>query len=386
MRSFALNTSANHPDAFSDLTVQAAVLHHAGGQFSMEQLTLNDLRDDEVLVKLVATGVCHTDISFMGRPFMVDKPVVLGHEGAGYVCAVGSKVKHLRAGDPVVLSFDACGHCESCNEDHPSYCHAFIEHNFLAQRPDGTTAWQGSSGPVRHAFFGQSSFATYSVCHERNAIKMDDDRDLEMFGPLGCGFQTGAGAVLNVLQPSDQQSIVVFGVGSVGLAAVMAAAAMKARYIIAVDLKDSRLEMAQRVGATHVIRGDQCEDIVATIKSITNAGAHRSLDTTANMRVLRQAVECLRPQGVCGFVGGAPAGSELVVDVRDIMIGGKTVRGIVEGDSNPSELIPRLVEMYRTGDFPMDRLIRYYPFDQITQAIHDSESGDAIKAILRMPA
>ena len=379
-----MNTPLN-PTAFHELTAQAAVLHHAGGQFSMETLTLKDLRDDEVLVKLLATGVCHTDISFMGRPFMVDKPVVLGHEGAGYVYAVGSQVKHLRVGDPVVLSFDACGHCESCEAHQPSYCHDFINHNFLAQRPDGTTAWQGPSGPVRHAFFGQSSFATYSVCHERNAIKMDDDHDLEMFGPLGCGFQTGAGAVLNVLQPKTSQAIVVFGVGSVGLAAVMAATAMKARQIIAVDLKDSRLEMAKQVGATHTIRGDQCPDIVSEIKSITGAGAHCSLDTTANMTVLRQAVECLRPQGVCGFVGGASAGSELVVDVRDIMIGGKTVRGIVEGDSNPSELIPRLVRMYRAGEFPIDRLIRYYPFDQIDQAIHDSESGAAIKAVLRMP-
>lgn len=368
-----------------NITTQAAVLHQAGGQFAMETLTLNDLRDDEVLVKLVATGVCHTDISFMGRPFMVDKPVVLGHEGAGYVHAVGARVKHLKVGDPVVLSFDACGHCESCEDDHPAYCHDFIAHNFVAQRPDGTTAWQGPAGPVRHAFFGQSSFATYSVCHERNAIKMADDRDLEMMGPLGCGFQTGAGAVLNVLQPRAHQSLVIFGVGSVGLAGIMAAAAMNARHIIAVDLKPSRLEMAQQVGATHVIRGDLCPDVVAEIKAITGAGAHRSLDTTANMHVLRQAVQCLRPMGVCGFVGGAAAGSELAVDVRDVMIGGKVIRGIVEGDSNPSELIPRLVSMYRAGQFPMDRLIRYYPFEQIDQAIHDSESGDAVKAILRMP-
>ncbi|MCP5265216.1 MAG: NAD(P)-dependent alcohol dehydrogenase [Burkholderiaceae bacterium] len=366
-------------------TIRAAVLHAPNTDLRLEDLTLSDLRHDEVLVRLVATGVCHTDISFMHRPFLVDRPVVLGHEGAGHVHAVGSAVTKLRVGDPVVLSFDACGACENCTHEHPAYCHDFIAHNFVSQRADGSTALQGASGPVRHAFFGQSSFATYSVCRERNAIRLDDDRDLELMGPLGCGFQTGAGAVLNVLAPGPADSIAVFGVGSVGLAAIMAAKAMGAARIIAVDLVDSRLEMAKTLGATHGLNGGREADVVAAIRQITRGGVHRSLDTTANMRVLRQAVEALRPLGLCGFVGGAAAGSELCVDVRDVMMNGKTIRGIIEGDSNPAELIPRLVGMFRRGDFPMDKLVRFYPFEQIRQAIADSESGETIKAVLRMP-
>ncbi|MEZ5649761.1 MAG: NAD(P)-dependent alcohol dehydrogenase [Burkholderiaceae bacterium] len=367
------------------LQVRAAVLHRQHGELQLETLTLNDLRDDEVLVELVATGVCHTDLSFMHRPFPVDKPIVLGHEGAGYVRAVGASVRGLKPGDPVVLSFDACGHCESCQDDHPAYCHDFVRYNFVSQRLDGSTAWQGTHGPVRHAFFGQSSFATHSVCHARNAIRLEDDRDLALFGPLGCGFQTGAGAVLNVLRPASGESVVVFGVGSVGLAAIMAAKAMGAAPIIAVDRLDSRLEMAAQVGATDGLNAAREADVVAAIKRITGAGAHHTLDTTANMGVLRQAVESLRPRGVCGFVGGAEAGSELTVDVRDVMINGKTIRGIIEGDALPSEMIPRLIGMFRDGRFPIDRLIRFYPFDDIGQAIADSASGAAIKAVLRMP-
>ncbi|MEZ5658280.1 MAG: NAD(P)-dependent alcohol dehydrogenase [Burkholderiaceae bacterium] len=366
------------------LTARAAVLHRQHGELRLETLTLNDLRADEVLVQLVATGVCHTDISFMHRPFPVDKPIVLGHEGAGHVIAVGTDVRGLKPGDPVVLSFDACGECESCHDHAPAYCHDFLAHNFVAQRKDGSTAWQGEGGPVRHAFFGQSSFATYSVCHERNAIRIDDDRDLALFGPLGCGFQTGAGAVLNVLRPQAHQSIVVFGVGSVGLAAIMAAKALGASQILAVDRLGSRLDKARELGATATLNATTEPDIVAAIRRLTGAGVHRSLDTTANMRVLRQAVEALRPRGVCGFVGGAEAGSELCVDVRDVMIGGKTIRGIVEGDALPGEMIPRLIGMYREGRFPIDKLIRFYRFDEIHQAIADSESGATVKAVLRM--
>jgi aryl-alcohol dehydrogenase len=169
------------------------------------------------------------------------------------------------------------------------------------------------------------------------------------------------------------------------LAGVMAAKATGVQTIIAVDAMQSRLEAAQNLGASHVIHAVAGLDLVAQIKRICGTGATHSLDTTANMTVLRQAIDCLAPRGVCGFLGGAAVGSELIVNVRDVMIGGKTIRGIVEGDSQPAELIPRLIAMYRAGQFPMDKIARFYPFADIAKAITDSESGAAIKAILRMP-
>ena len=368
-----------------NITTRAALIHRPGGPIVLEDLTLNDLRDDEVLVKLVATGVCHTDVSFIHRPFLADKPIILGHEGAGYVEAVGSKVSSVKIGDPVVLSFDACGQCESCQEDHPAYCHAFVAHNFLGQRADGSTAWHGDHGPVRHAFFGQSSFATRSVCRASNVVKLATDADLELMGPLGCGLQTGAGAVLNVLKPSAGQSIAIFGAGSVGLAAVMAAKALDLGCIVAIDIKDSRLEMAKSLGATHVINAKEGEDVVAQVKAACAPGMHYTLDTTANMAILRQATEVLRHRGTCGFVGGATADAEICVNSRDMMINGKTLKGIIEGDADPHRFIPALIDMYRAGQFPMDKLVRYYPLESIHQAIEDAESGAAIKAILTMP-
>lgn len=370
----------------TEIKSRAALIQKTGGPITLEDLILSSLNPDEVLVKLVATGVCHTDVSFVNRPFLADKPIILGHEGAGYVEAVGAQVTSLKVGDPVVLSFDSCGHCESCDSHHPAYCHNFVAHNFLGQRHDGSTAWTGANGPVRHAFFGQSSFATRSVCREQNVIKLDTDEDLELMGPLGCGLQTGAGAVLNVLKPEPQESIAIFGAGSVGLAAVMAAKALGVSCIVAVDIKDSRLEMARSLGATHTVNPVAVDDLVSAVKSCANPGMHYSLDTTANMNVLRQATEVLRHRGTCGFVGGATAEAEICVNSRDMMINGKTLRGIIEGDSDPHRFIPELIALYRAGKFPMDKLARYYPLDAIHQAIEDAESGEAIKAILRMSA
>lgn len=368
------------------ITTRAAVLHHSGGPLTLENLTLSSLRDDEVLVKLVATGICHTDASFMQRPFLVDRPMVLGHEGAGYVEAIGAAVTSVAVGDPVVLSFDSCGHCETCNDDHPAYCHDFVAHNFVGQRADGSTAWQGPTGPVRHAFFGQSSFATRSVCRQRNVIKLDTDADLALMGPLGCGLQTGAGAVLNVLNPQPHQTLAVFGVGSVGLAAIMAAKARGLTCIVAVDVMPSRLEKAQALGASHVINAKTSANVVAEVRAACPPGMHFALDTTANMAVLRQATECLRHRGVCGFVGGATAEAEICVNSRNMMIHGKTLKGIIEGDADPHRFIPQLIGLYRQGLFPMDQLASFYPLEAIHQAMEDAESGVAIKAILTMPA
>lgn len=366
--------------------VQAAVLWAPNTPMTHETLDLGPLRADEILVRLVATGICHTDISVMKRPFQVPQPIVLGHEGAGIVEAVGAGVTQVRPGDSVVMSYNSCGHCASCLDHAPTYCHDFQATNFLGQRADGTTALSRQGQPVRHAFFGQSSFASHSVCTERNVVKVPADLPLEVLGPLGCGIQTGAGAVINVLKPGFGQSLAVFGAGSVGMAAIMAARTLGVGTVIAIDLVEQRLALARELGATHVIDPGQTPDVPARIREITGAGVDFSLDTTAVMKVLRQAVDSLAPRGMCGFVGGAAVGSELALDVRDVMSKGKTVRGIVEGDANPQVFFPAMIEMYRQGRFPFDKLIRFYPFDRLNEAIADSESGRVVKPVVRMQA
>lgn len=367
----------------------AAVLNAPNTTLVMEDLELEDPRDQEIRVRLVATGVCHTDISVIGRPFPVAQPIVLGHEGAGVVEAVGRGVSKVKVGDRVVLSYNFCGQCPSCRRHAPSYCQYFFGNNFLGQRGDGSTALSRKGQPVRHNFFGQSSFATHCLCNEHNVVKVPDtvsDSLFELLGPLGCGIQTGAGAIINVLKPQMGESVVVFGTGAVGMAGVMAAKAVGAATIIAVDRVPERLTLATELGAAHTVLADGQTDVVARIREITNGGADCSLDTTAASAVLRQALDCLRALGRCGFVGGAPIGSTLEVDVRDMMLNGKTLRGIVEGDSNADVFIPDIIRMQARGLFPFEKLMKIYPFESINQAIADARSGITVKPVLRMVA
>lgn len=370
------------------MQIEAAVLNAPKTGLVIDTFELEPPRAREMRVKVLACGVCHTDISVLNRPFPVDQPIVLGHEGVGIVDAVGSDVTQFQPGDRVILSFDFCGECPSCQRHAPSYCHQFFGANFLGQRVDGSTALSRQGKPVRHRFFGQSSFATYCLCSERNAVKVPDwvsDELLPLLGPLGCGFQTGAGAVLNVLKPQVNESVAVFGSGAVGMAAIMAAKAIGAGEIIAIDRLPERLELAREIGATHTVLAADAESVVAEIKTITGGGASCSLDTTAISAVLRQALDCLGPLGRCGFVGGAPVGSLLEVDVRDVMLNGKTLRGIVEGDSNAAAFIPDLLRLHARGQFPFEKLIKTYPFADIQQAIDDARSGATVKPVLIMP-
>lgn len=370
------------------LKVRAAVLEAPGTPLVLEYLELETPRDQEVRVRIVATGVCHTDISVIQRPFPVAQPIVLGHEGVGVVESVGRAVTKVRPGDRVVLSFNFCGRCESCAGHAPSYCEYFFGSNFLGQRADGSTALSRGGRPVRHNFFGQSSFATHCIATEHNVVKVPDsvpDALFPLLGPLGCGIQTGAGAIVNVLKPGLGQSVAVFGTGAVGLAAVMAARALGAGTIVAVDKLNSRLELALQLGATHVVNAGSTPAVAAEIKRLNGGrGVDVSLDTTAVSAVLREAIDALAPMGRCGFVGGAPVGSSLEVDLRDMMLQGKTLRGIVEGDSNADAFIPALIRMQAQGRFPFERLMRTYPFEQVHAAIEDARTGVTVKPVLLM--
>jgi aryl-alcohol dehydrogenase len=368
------------------MKVTAAVVNQSQSSFVLEELDLEEPRASEVRVRLSATGLCHTDISVMNRPFPIDKPIVLGHEGAGVVESVGSAVTKVKPGDRVLLSYNFCGSCPSCAQSAPSYCNEFAPKNFFGVRADGSTALRRNGEEVRHNFFGQSSFATHCLCEEQNLVKVDSsvsEELFEMLGPMGCGFQTGAGAILNVLKPQMGDSVVVFGSGAVGMAAIMAAAAVGATTIIAVDRVAERLDQAKEVGATYGILADGSVDVVARIRELTGGGANVILDTTAVPTVMRQAVDALAPLGRCGLVGGAAVGTTLEIDVRDLFLHGKTLRGIVEGDSVAEDFIPKLIKLQQQGLFPIEKLVRFYKFDEINSAVADSLSGEAVKPILR---
>lgn len=363
------------------MKIEAAVTRARHAPMSIETLTLEDPRDDEILVRLVATGICHTDIAMRDQTYPVPQPIVLGHEGAGIVERTGKAVTKVVPGDHVLMSFNSCGHCPSCQHDAPTYCHEFFDYNFAAMRRDGTTALSRGGERIHSHFFGQSSFATYALCFEKNVVRLRKDVPLENMAPLACGVQTGAGAIINVLKPGPGHSIAVFGTGSVGLSAVMAARLVGVSTIIGIDLNRARLDLAVELGATHVLNAK--DDVGKAIAALTGSGVDFSFETTANPKVMRQAIDCLAPRGTCGLVGAAAAGTEVSFDELHIMTGGRTIRGIVEGESNPDTFIPALIDLYVQGRFPFDKLLSFYPFDRINDAIRDSESGAVIKPVIR---
>ncbi|MBP7764887.1 MAG: NAD(P)-dependent alcohol dehydrogenase [Syntrophaceae bacterium] len=364
------------------MKISAAVLREKGQPFLQEELDLDEPRPDEILVRIAAAGICHTDVTVRNNPLVL--PVVLGHEGAGIVEKVGNGVTKVQPGDPVVLSYVYCGRCANCRQGRPAYCSQSAMATFGGVRADGTTTLSRNGEKIFGNFFGQSSFATHALTYENNVVKVRPDAPLALLGPLGCGIQTGAGAVINSLQVKAGASIAVFGLGAVGLSAVMAAKICGCFPIIGVDIQPHRLELARDLGATHVLDAAQ-ENPTAEIKKITGDGADYALECAGNPKVLRQALESVRRPGVCGLVGGAPLGTEATFDMNSIMFG-RTVRGILEGDSVPDIFIPQLVDFVMQGRLPLEKLVTFYDFDRINQAVEDSGEGRTIKPILRMPA
>ncbi|MGO7345547.1 NAD(P)-dependent alcohol dehydrogenase [Rhizobium johnstonii] len=365
------------------MQIEAAIARAQGASLSLETIDIEEPRDNEILVKVVATGVCHTDIVVRDGMLPTPLPVVLGHEGAGIVEKVGRAVSKVKAGDKVVMTFNSCGHCPSCLDHHISYCHEFFPRNFFASRTDGSSALSAGGERIHGNFFGQSSFATHAICHEVNVVKVPDTAPLELLGPLACGIQTGAGAVMNALKVSAGKSFAVFGSGSVGLSALMAAKVVGATTIVAVDMNDERLAMARELGATHTINPGKV-DATAEIIAITSYGLNFALDTTGISSVIRCAVIALAPMGAYGILGASAMGTEINLDEVHFMSGGRRLIGIVEGEANPDTFIPILAEFYAQGRFPFDKFVKFYDFDEINQAIHDSESGKTIKPIVRM--
>ena len=365
------------------MEIQAAVTDAEGAPFAVQTVEVDEPRPDEVLVKVAAAGVCHTDLIVRDQWYPVPLPAVLGHEGAGVVERVGANVAKVAPGDRVGMSFDSCGACPACLTGRPTYCHDFFARNFGATRPDGTTALSRDGQAIHSHFFGQSSFATYAVATERNVVKLADDVPLEVAAPFGCGIQTGAGAILNVMRPPAGASVAVFGTGTVGMAAIMAAVAGGATTVIGVDLNPARLQLARELGATDVIDAGR-QDPVEQVKAITGLGADFTIEATGVAAVLRQAVDASAPTGVSGVIGAPAIGTEVSLDINDLLIFGRSVRGIVEGDSVPDVFIPRLIELWRQGRFPVDRLMRNYDLDQLDEAAHDAEAGRVIKAVVRM--
>jgi aryl-alcohol dehydrogenase len=350
----------------------------------VETVELDSPRAGEVLIRIVASGICHTDLGVhAGRGPGTPLPAVLGHEGAGVVLETGPGVTQLAVGDHVVLSGSSCGVCPSCRRNFPSYCQEAMPRNFGGQRMDGSSALSQNGTRLGGHFFGQSSFARHCIASERTAVKVSRELPLELLGPLGCGVITGAGAVLYSLGVQPGQSVAVFGTGGVGLSAIMAARLVGAREIIAVDRIASRLRLARELGATHALDA-AAPDVAQQIIEITRGGADRTLNTTRAPEVFTVAMQCLAMQGVAGFVA-APA-VPWQPAMFPMLAAGRRLQGILGGDAAPQVVIPVLIDYYRQGRLPFDRLLQFYSFADIGAAFNDMQRGEVIKPVLRMVA
>lgn len=364
---------------------RAAIAHLPGGDFTVEPIEVEAPRAGEVRVAIKGVGLCHTDLVFRDQLAPFALPGVLGHEGAGIVEAIGEGVEGLAVGDEVVVGFSSCGACPRCDEHLPSYCQNFVPLNYAGMRlEDGSTAYARGGERLTSHFFGQSSFSTLTVTRASNVVKVDTSKvALELLGPLGCGFQTGAGGVMRSLKAHAGSSIAVFGGGPVGLAAVMGAVIQGCSTIILVEPIAARRDIALELGATHVIDPTATADLTAALREIVPLGLDYAFDTSGVVPVIEAGLAALGAHGAIGLVGvPAKAEAAISVNIAALMTPGLRIIGIIEGDSVPQDFIPELIAHHSAGRFPFDRLIRTFPLDQINEAIAAQARGECIKVVL----
>ncbi|KAK4703332.1 aryl-alcohol dehydrogenase, partial [Phenoliferia sp. Uapishka_3] len=362
------------------IKTQAYVVAARDAPFLLQEIELEDPEPNEVLVRVKACGVCHTDLAIRTGEFPSPFPTLAGHEGSGKVIQVGSAVTRVKVGDSVLLSFSYCGECGSCKISHPAGCEKFGEMNFGRTRNTNAGARASAKGadgkPIYGTFFGQSSFAKHALVVETSVVRVPSGTDLVMLAPLGCGLQTGAGAVLNLLKPTPTSTIAIFGVGAVGLGAIFAAASLGLATIIVIDVVDSRLELALSVGATHVINGLD-KNVITQIKQLTpyEMGTNYAIDATGNTRCLKNAWSALATLGHLVSCGTPGPGHAIPFEIHENLLASKTYTGLSEGDSNPTEL-------YNQGKFPVDRITKTYKLEDLAQAVEDMHSGATIKPVI----
>jgi aryl-alcohol dehydrogenase len=364
------------------MQISAAVSRTRDGVPRIETVRLDDPRDDEVVVRIVATGICHTDL-FSALRFPL--PAVFGHEGAGIVERVGSRVGKVRRGDRVALTFGSCGQCVRCTAGDVAYCENGHHLQFEGRRGDGSTTLRDAAGvPVHGSFFQQSSFATHALATERNCVKLPDAFPLELAAPLGCGIQTGAGAVMNTLDAKRGSSIAIFGAGSLGLSAVMAARVVGCETIIAVDILEDRLELAGSLGATAVLDAGE-GDIVARIRALTRGrGVDYAFESAGVVQTFNDAIECLARRGTCAIATIPKLGAPFEWSPLNLLLRAGRLVVCIEGDSVPDEFIPKLAALQASRQLPYERLCRDYPFTAFDRAWDDAANARVIKPVLRM--
>ncbi|KDE06914.1 hypothetical protein MVLG_02802 [Microbotryum lychnidis-dioicae p1A1 Lamole] len=369
-------------------STQALLLKGVHEPFVLSDVSVDDPRAGEVLVQLVASGICQSDLSVQNGVLPGQFPSCVGHEGSGIVKATGEGVTHLQEGDSVLLSFNFCSQCRSCHAQKGSQCKMWPLLNFGLQRAsEGQQhfAEEIKTGEkVKGFFFGQSSFSGYTLAAANSCIKVDADTDeLALLAPLGCGIQTGAGAVLKVLKPEPTSSIGVWGLGGVGISAICASSSLKVRNIIAIDIIPTRLSIALECGATHAINAST-EDVQARIKEITQGEMlDYAVEASGVKACMYAAWSFLAHGGKLCQIGVFPKGTEVSLDINATQVRHLTFIGNVEGASHPPVFIPQLIELRKAGYLPLEKFSKQFALADHEEAFKAIKNGSVIKPILR---
>jgi aryl-alcohol dehydrogenase len=363
------------------MDARAAVLLSEGAAPQLVNVEVREPVGSEALIRVDAVGICHTDVSVAARWPARKLPMVFGHEGVGTVVATGSLAR-IDVGRQVVLTFASCGRCPSCVAAKPAYCDRSTTLNLRGDDADETSALRLGGVPLRGGFFGQSSFATHVLAGPANTIALTEPLDPALAAPLGCSVQTGVGTVLGATPVGTGDALVVFGAGAVGLSAVMGARIAGCGAIVAVDPKPERRSLAMELGATAVL-DPGADDVTAHLPDLTGGGPTVAVDTTALPAVIATALVTLRACGTLALVGLGALNAELPVGL--ILAKGLRVRGVVEGDSDPQVFIPRLAELLRGGELPLEKLVTRFAFDDFGDAWTSAVTGSAIKPVVTMP-
>jgi NDMA-dependent alcohol dehydrogenase len=361
---------------------KAVVCREINQPVVVEEIEVESPRRGEVMIRLAACGVCHSDYSVTTGTIPFPPPVVLGHEGAGIVIEVGEGVTEIAVGDAVVSSFvSMCGKCRYCQTGRPQLCDQAAKAAYTL--PDGTVRTKDRQGKPLNIFSGCGVMAEVATLHVDNTVKIAKDIPLDRAALVSCGVMTGVGAVVNTARVAPGSVTVVFGCGGVGLNAIQGCVIAGAAMIVAVDMSDAKLEMARQFGATHVLNAKTEENVVKAIRKMTGGGADYAFECVGYGEIAAQAYGCLRKGGTAVVVGVASQKDTTTLRTASLTFEEKTLTGSYFGSARPREDFPRLLALYRAKRLKLDELItRSYTIDEAPQAFADLAAGRNARGVI----
>ena len=364
------------------MRVRAAVVREID-RLTIEEVELEPPHAGEVLVRIHTAGVCHSDLHTYKGELRTTPPVVLGHEGAGVVTDVGDGVTALQPGDRVMINWlPACNQCPTCRAGRPNLCERFPTTTFQSLMPDGTTRHRALDGLVLKPYLSSATMADFAVIHQDGIVPLPDDVPFEIGAVIGCAVLTGVGAVLNTARVVPGSSAAVIGCGGVGLSAVMGCALAGCYPIIAVDVMESKLDFARAMGATHTVNARN-QEVMAELRGLTRVGPDYVFDSVGSATTIPQALLAARPGGTAVVMGLHAIRQDVAIPPGALIFMNKRLLGSFAGSARPLVDLPKLIDLYRAGRLPLDRLIsKRYPLEELPQAFADMEAGAVARGVL----